>query len=97
MADVEVAKRCSLEIKLGASMLPAYPVLSGSTTEQFLRDEAQRGLGQRLAQSRAVLSTPANSDGYAERLAGRSLSSPARTRVTGTTPAGKPLTLAIGV
>jgi len=46
---VEVAKRCSLEIKLGASMLPAYPVPEGSNTEQFLRDEARAGLAARLA------------------------------------------------
>jgi DNA polymerase-3 subunit alpha len=46
---VEVAKRCSLEIKLGASMLPAYPVPAGSTTEQFLREESQQGLKARLA------------------------------------------------
>src|SRR4029077_6067466 len=51
---VEVAKRCSLEIKLGASMLPAYPVPAGSTTEQFLRDQSQRGLDQRLQQTRAL-------------------------------------------
>ena len=35
---VEVAKRCSLEIRLGASMLPAYPVPAGSSIEDFLRD-----------------------------------------------------------
>jgi DNA polymerase-3 subunit alpha len=29
---VEIAKRCSLEIRLGASMLPAYPVPNGSST-----------------------------------------------------------------
>jgi DNA polymerase-3 subunit alpha len=46
---VEVAKRCSLEIRLGASMLPAYPVPAGSTTEDFLRAESQRGLSSRLA------------------------------------------------
>jgi len=45
---VEVAKRCSLEIKLGASMLPAYPVPAGSSTEDFLRGEAARGLNARL-------------------------------------------------
>src|SRR5882724_5291696 len=49
---VEVAKRCSLEIRLGASMLPAYPVPAGSTTEDFLRDEAARGLQARLTASR---------------------------------------------
>ncbi|MDE2296214.1 MAG: DNA polymerase III subunit alpha [Gammaproteobacteria bacterium] len=46
---VEVAKRCSLEIKLGTPMLPAYPVPAGQTTEEFLRAEAARGLGERLA------------------------------------------------
>ncbi len=45
----EVAKRCSLEIRLGASMLPAYPVPAGSDTEGFLRDEAVHGLTLRLA------------------------------------------------
>jgi DNA polymerase-3 subunit alpha len=48
---VEVAKRCSLEIRLGASMLPAYPVPQGSDTAGFLRDEAERGLKSRLAAS----------------------------------------------
>ena len=46
---VEVAKRCSLEVRLGASMLPAYPVPAGSTTEDFLRAESQRGLSARIA------------------------------------------------
>jgi DNA polymerase III subunit alpha len=46
---VEVAKRCSLEIRLGSSMLPAYPVPSGSSIEGFLREEAVRGLQSRLA------------------------------------------------
>ena len=46
---VEIAKRCSLQIRLGASMLPAYPVPAGSDTEGFLRAEAARGLGMRLA------------------------------------------------
>ena len=41
---LEVAKRCSLEIRLGASMLPAYPVPAGSSTEDFLREESRRGL-----------------------------------------------------
>jgi DNA polymerase-3 subunit alpha len=50
---VEIAKRCSLEIRLGASMLPAYPVPAGSSTEQFLRDESKRGLQARRAASPA--------------------------------------------
>jgi DNA polymerase-3 subunit alpha len=46
---VEVAKRCSLEIRLGSSMLPAYPVPAGSNTEDFLQQEAVRGLQRRAA------------------------------------------------
>ncbi len=46
---LEVAKRCSLEIRLGSSMLPAYPVPQGSNTEEYLRAEASRGLAARRA------------------------------------------------
>jgi DNA polymerase-3 subunit alpha len=66
---VEVAKRCSLEIKLGASMLPAYPVPAGSTTEQFLRDESQRGLDARLRAARALYGISPDAAAYGERLA----------------------------
>ena len=48
---VEVAKRCSLEIRLGSSMLPAYPVPPGSNTEGFLREESARGLQTRASRS----------------------------------------------
>jgi DNA polymerase III subunit alpha len=48
---VEVAKRCSLEIRLGSSMLPAYPVPAGSNTESFLREEAAQGLESRFVAS----------------------------------------------
>jgi len=56
---VEIAKRCSLEIRLGSSMLPAYPVPPGSdgkvrTIEEFLRDESALGLNERLEASRRV-------------------------------------------
>ncbi len=63
---VEVAKRCSLEIKLGTPMLPAYPVPAGQTTEEFLRAEAARGLGERLAAPAAAARDPA---AYDQRLA----------------------------
>jgi len=69
MNTVEVAKRCSLEIKLGASMLPAYPVPVGSTTEDYLRDEAQRGLRERLAATPAPGSAPRVREEYEQRLA----------------------------
>jgi len=70
---LEIAKRCSLEIRLGASMLPAYPVPAGSSTEEFLREESRRGLQARVAASLASLVSPALSDssavaGYEARL-----------------------------
>ncbi len=58
--SVEVAKRCSLEIRLGASMLPAYPVPAGSTTEDFLREEAVRGLRVRLSPAEAAAARAAD-------------------------------------
>jgi DNA polymerase III subunit alpha len=64
---VEVAKRCSLEIRLGASMLPAYPVPEGSFTEGFLREQAEQGLRARLAGSRGTAAATAD-EGYLARL-----------------------------
>jgi DNA polymerase III subunit alpha len=46
--SVEIARRCSLTLKLGQPRLPQYPVPDGLTTEQFLRTEAARGLGERF-------------------------------------------------
>jgi DNA polymerase III subunit alpha len=46
--SLEIARRCSLELKLGKSVLPAYPVPSGLSTEDYLREEAQSGLSGRL-------------------------------------------------
>jgi DNA polymerase-3 subunit alpha len=46
--SVEIARRCSLELKLGKSVLPAYPVPDGSSIEDYLRAESVRGLAQRL-------------------------------------------------
>jgi DNA polymerase-3 subunit alpha len=41
---VEIAKRCNLDLKLGQSYLPAFPVPKGRTAEEFLREEADGGL-----------------------------------------------------
>jgi DNA polymerase III subunit alpha len=65
---VELAKRCSLETRLGASMLPAYPVPAGSSTEQFLREESRRGLAKRLAASRSFSDKHAARETYDARL-----------------------------
>jgi DNA polymerase III subunit alpha len=64
---VEIAKRCSLEIRLGASMLPAYPVPAGSTTEDFLGEESKRGLQSRI-EAAPALSAPAAVASYEARL-----------------------------
>jgi DNA polymerase-3 subunit alpha len=46
--SVEVARRLNLEIRLGRSWLPAYPVPAGRTIEQQLREESTAGLETRL-------------------------------------------------
>jgi len=46
--SVEIARRCSLALRLGESMLPQYPVPAGQTTEGFLREESAAGLARRL-------------------------------------------------
>ena len=40
----EIAKRCNLRLQLGKSVLPAFPVPDGQTTERFLQSESIRGL-----------------------------------------------------
>jgi DNA polymerase III subunit alpha len=46
--SVEIAKRCNLELELGKSKLPLFPTPQGMTLEEFLRKQAQDGLGRRL-------------------------------------------------
>jgi DNA polymerase-3 subunit alpha len=46
--SVEIARRCSLEITLGKSFLPDFPVPAGLTPAGFLREQAARGLAARL-------------------------------------------------
>lgn len=42
--SIEIARRCSLDLELGATFLPAFPVPKGQTTDDFLREESARGL-----------------------------------------------------
>jgi len=44
----EIARRCSLDLKLGSSVLPAFPVPAGQTEAEFLEAEARRGLKTKL-------------------------------------------------
>ncbi len=46
---VEIARRCSLPLKLGESKLPRFPTPDGSSAEDFIRAEATAGLARRMA------------------------------------------------
>jgi DNA polymerase-3 subunit alpha len=66
----EIARRLNLELKLGKSSLPAYPVPDDRPIEDFLRDSAQLGLEARLAAlSAADRARIASVEPYRERLA----------------------------
>jgi DNA polymerase-3 subunit alpha len=51
---IEIARRCSLELKLGKSVLPPYPVPDDVTTEEYLQRVAREGLERRLVQLAAT-------------------------------------------
>jgi DNA polymerase-3 subunit alpha len=44
---VAIARRCSLQLKLGSSRLPNYPVPDGSSAEQHIRELSQQRLLER--------------------------------------------------
>ena len=68
--SLEVARRLNLELRLGKSWLPAYPVAAGRTVEQELREAAVAGLEERLSRIRdAAGPPPATDDSYQSRLA----------------------------
>jgi DNA polymerase-3 subunit alpha len=46
----QIAIRCNLDLKLGDSVLPAFPVPEGQTETEFLEAEARRGLATQLEQ-----------------------------------------------
>ena len=46
--SVEIAKRCNLEITLGKSCLPDFPIPAGTTIDDFFRAESRKGLESRL-------------------------------------------------
>ena len=69
--SVEIARRCSLTLKLGQARLPQYPVPAGLTTEQFLRTEAAAGLSARFVTRAQPI--PAGPPGAPGQRAGRHL------------------------
>jgi DNA polymerase-3 subunit alpha len=60
---VEIARRCSLILKLGEMRLPEYPVPEGQSVPVFIREQTETGLAARLAKRRA-----APEERYRERL-----------------------------
>ncbi|HVL37557.1 MAG TPA: DNA polymerase III subunit alpha, partial [Burkholderiales bacterium] len=46
--SIEVARRCSLEIELGRTRLPEFPIPGDSTVDDYLREQALAGLERRL-------------------------------------------------
>ncbi len=48
--SVEIARRCNVELKLGHSVLPDFPIPEGFTEEEWFAQEAREGLKQRLIQ-----------------------------------------------
>ena len=64
--SVEIARRCSLVLKLGEARLPVFPVPEGSSPEQYLQQAAQQGLKTRVALP--AQEPGGESERYAERL-----------------------------
>ncbi|MBN1379427.1 MAG: DNA polymerase III subunit alpha [Gammaproteobacteria bacterium] len=51
---VEISKRCNLQLELGKSYLPAFPVPAGQSTETFFTDQSEQGLQHRVKQAEAI-------------------------------------------
>ena len=64
--SVEIARRCSLTLRLGEARLPVFPVPAATTPEQYLRDAAAAGLTARLAAATPVVTDAGR---YGQRLA----------------------------
>ncbi|MGH8150938.1 MAG: DNA polymerase III subunit alpha [Steroidobacteraceae bacterium] len=65
--SVEIARRCTLVLKLGEARLPDYAVPVGETADGHLASEAERGLRRRLAAG--ATSDARSDDAYPARLA----------------------------
>ena len=68
--SVEIARRCNLELELGKSYLPAFPVPDGMTVTEWFERESRAGLEDRLKNSIHVSPTSrsATAAQYHERL-----------------------------
>ena len=66
--SVEIARRCNLELELGRTFLPDFPVPAGETADSHLRALAEDALAARLPALLAAMPTHA-ADDYRARLA----------------------------
>ena len=66
---LEIAKRCTVELELGRSCLPNYPVPGDENLTDYLARAAREGLANRLAEIRALGTYAADDQVYQERLA----------------------------
>ena len=68
--SVEIARRCNLEIELGKTFLPDFPIPEGMTAETFFATQARTGLEKRLQRLLATNATdlPTYRQPYDERL-----------------------------
>ena len=48
--SLEIARRCNIELTLGKNFLPDFPIPPGMTIDEYLIDEAEKGLEVRLAE-----------------------------------------------
>ena len=69
--SVEIAVRCSLELRLGEYFLPDYPIPEGMTVDQFFTLESEKGLQERLEvlYDTSAADFPEVQKRYSERLA----------------------------
>jgi DNA polymerase-3 subunit alpha len=58
--SVEIARRCTLDLKLGESVLPAFPVPEDEDEGTYLETVARRGLDEALAKKFALENIPDN-------------------------------------
>ncbi len=67
---VEIAKRCTVELRLGKNFLPDFPVPQGMTLDDYFKSASRQGLEERLRQHSPVgQGTPEeNRKVYADRL-----------------------------
>ena len=61
---VEIARRCNVELRLGESFLPKFPVPTGSTVDDWFEEQSSIGLNERL---RVLLGESSANDGERRR------------------------------